>query len=72
MRQVGRSDEQDVHPIDGGDLRRVLDGARGLDLDDAEDAPVDRLDLPVAELAESGAARREGEPAPALGRVAHV
>ena len=38
VRQVGRPDEQDVHAVDGGDLRGVLDGARRFDLDDAGDA----------------------------------
>ena len=71
MRQVGRADEEDVDAIDGGDLRGVVDGAPRLDLDDAEDPAIDRLDLRVALLPETGATRREGEPARAVGRVAH-
>ena len=56
VRQVGRADEQDVDAVDGGDLGGLVDRARRLDLDDAEDARIDDPDVRVAELAEPGAA----------------
>ena len=71
VRQVGRADEQDVDAVDRGDLLGVLDRAPRFDLDDPEQPPVDRLDVGVAELAETCAAGRQGQPAHAVGRVAH-
>ena len=62
MRQVGRSDKQHVDAVDRGDLGGVLDRAPRLDLDDPENPAVDRLDLGMAELAETGAAVESASP----------
>ena len=67
VRQVGRADEQDVDAIDGDDLSRMLDGAWRFDLDDPEEAPVDRGHVAVPELAHAGAARRQSQAADAVG-----
>ena len=67
VRQVGRADKEDVNAIDRGDLRGVLDGAPRLDLDDAKDPAIDRLDLRVALLSETCTTGPESEPACAVG-----
>ena len=71
MRQVGRADEQDVHAVDRGELRGVLDGARQFDLDDACDLGVDRADVGVGPLPEARAAHGQGESARPVRRVVH-
>ena len=60
VRQVGRADEQHVDLLERGDLVRVGDRARRLDLDDADDPLVDDPgDVGVAERAHVRAAGPE-------------
>ena len=73
MRQVGRPDEQDVDLLERGDLVGAVDGARRLDLDDADDPLVDDAgDVGVAERAHVGAAGPQGDAPLADRRVAQV